>query len=133
MATLITDEVTVDVPARVSDGAFVIEAADLPRATGWDLKPQGLCRGEVCVPVRGAQLGADGTVDLHAVADALRRPLAVDADAQVAVLGASAAERAAERAAMRVDDFTLTDLDGRPFRWSSLGRRKKLLFAWASW
>jgi hypothetical protein len=34
---------------------------------------------------------------------------------------------------MHVDDFTLGDVDGNEFRWSSLGRKKKLMFAWASW
>jgi hypothetical protein len=34
---------------------------------------------------------------------------------------------------LRAPDFTLPDLAGQPFTFSSLGRRKKLLVAWASW
>ena len=75
----------------------------------------------------------DGRIDLKAAAEILRRPLALDESAGIAVLGASASDRRAERESMRVGDFTLDDIDGKPVQWSSIGRKKKLLFAWASW
>lgn len=125
--TVITDE------GLAEADSVLVAPDDLPRVIGWELKPQGLCRGEVCVPLLGRDVVVDGRIDLRLVADALRRPLAYDEDAGVGVLGASAAERTEQRAGMYVDDFALSDVDGQPFRWSSIGRKKKLLFAWASW
>jgi hypothetical protein len=59
----------------------------------------------------------------------LRRPLAFDDETGFAVMG-----RAIEPAATgRVDDLELHDADGKPFGWRTLGRKKKVLVAWASW
>ena len=103
--------------------------------TGWELKPEGLCRGDVCVPVRDPDaLVVDDAIDLRAFADVLRRPLVVDDEVDLAVLGASTIDRAAERDGLRVPaDLALRDLDGNVHHWGELGRKKKLLFAWASW
>lgn len=117
-----------------ADGTFLLDPADFAAQTGWELKPQGLCRGDVCIPVRDrGGLVVGGRVDVRAFADLTGRPLALDEEAGLAVLGVASAERAAERAAMVVEDFELPTADGGRFRWSSIGRRKKLLFAWASW
>ena len=48
-------------------------------ATGWDPKPQGLCRGEVCVPAPGA-CRDDGTIDVAVAAERLGMPLVHDAE-----------------------------------------------------
>jgi hypothetical protein len=107
---------------------------DLERVTGWKLDPQGLCRGDVCVLLAGRDVTVDGgAVDLVALADVLGAPLAVDEEAGAAVFGIPAEVRAADCTGMHVDDFIARDLDGATMRWSSLGRKKKLLFAWASW
>ena len=117
-----------------TDGSFRLTADELYAGTGWELKPAGLCKGDVCVPERGHDgVVVDDRVDVRAFADLIGQPLAVDDDAGVAVLGESAAARAAQRLSMRVDDFTMVDVDGNEFRWSSIGRKKKVLFAWASW
>src|SRR5262249_20682613 len=51
----------------------------LEAATGWDLRAEGLCRGDVCVPRRdGDGLLVDDRVDLAAFAALLHRPLAYD-------------------------------------------------------
>src|SRR5437016_13423753 len=45
-----TDPITVD-PVLVDRDGLWLSPADLERVTGFELKPEGLCRGEVCVPI----------------------------------------------------------------------------------
>jgi hypothetical protein len=119
-------EATVDGPT--------IAVEDLATATGWQLKPEGLCRGDVCVPVRDRDaLVVDGRVDLAALGAALHRPVVVDADASIAALGADPLEVAETLRGRQAPDFTLPTLDGETFTFSSIGRKKKLMVTWASW
>jgi hypothetical protein len=120
--------------ATVEGERVFIPAAALERATGWLLKPEGLCRDSVCVPVRdrAALVGADG-VDLAAFAAALGRPLALDVAERAAALGTAAADRSAALAALEAPDFSLPDLAGRRHRLSEHRGKKALLIAYASW
>lgn len=131
-ATIIGDDVrTVDAAA---DGEKLLVAPEqLEAATGWKLEPQGLCRGDVCVPVRDqAALFADDRLDVAAVAHALGRLAVVDADAGLVAMGADPATRM-QALSLDAPDFTLADLDGSPHSLSEWRGRKKLLFAFASW
>jgi len=125
--------------ARPVEGRFDgdrawVAAAALEAATGWVLKPEGLCRGAVCVPVRDRDtLVADAMIDLKAFAAALRRPIVVDAAERVAAIGVPVEDRIAAMESLEAPDFELPDVEDRPFRYSSLGRRKKLVVTWASW
>ncbi len=74
----------------VSGDRIVLEPAALESLTGWSRKPEGLCRDEMCVPVRDDALDVDGGVDIARVATALGLPAVVDAAEGVVVLGAPA-------------------------------------------
>jgi hypothetical protein len=123
-----------EVPAAIEGERVRIAPGDLERATGWVLKPEGLCRESVCVPVRerGALASAAG-IDLAAFAAALGRPLALDAAERSAALGTPAADRAAALATLEAPDFELPDLAGRHHRLSEHRGKKALLIAYASW
>jgi hypothetical protein len=135
MTTIITESGATEIDgAEVRGDTVFVAASSLERAIGWELKPEGLCRGEVCVPTRARpDVQADGRVDLGVVAELMDRPLVVDADGDAAVFGESAAARTQQQRACHVDDFEITAADGTTFRWSSIGRKKKVLVAWASW
>jgi hypothetical protein len=98
------------------------------------LKPEGLCQGSLCVPVRSAPdlANAEG-IDLAALARILGRPLALDLDERAAYLGASASDRGAQLATLQAPDFTLPDLSGRLHSLSEYRGKKILLVAYASW
>lgn len=125
---LLDGERTTTVDAVVQDGAVLLDAAAVLEATGWEPKPHGLCRGDVCVPV---QLDP-ARVSLAQVADAFRRPLAVEVldDQVVAVLGEAAG--ATVRAGDTAPDVVLPDVDGAPVSLTGSGR-KTALVAWSTW
>jgi hypothetical protein len=121
------------VGALVDGDRVLIEPGDLQAATGWERKPEGLCRGAVCVPVREPDLEREGRIDLAAFARALRRPLAVDVDARVAALGTAVAQHRDGLGALQAPEFALPDLSGTIHRLSQWRGRKVLLAAYASW
>ncbi len=125
------------VAADIQNGHVLIASDALKRGLGWELKPEGLCKDEICVPVRdrGALVpdAEDAGVDLAAFAAALGRPLAVEPDARVAALGVAAGERASQLATLEAPDFELPDLSGQTHRLSDHRGKKVLLIAYASW
>jgi hypothetical protein len=122
------------VEAELVDGTAQIAPDDLGAATGWDLKPEGLCQGPVCVPVPDQpRLFRGDRVDLAAVAEALDRPFVLDPEAGVAALGEPRAARRLARESLQAPPFTLPDLDGDLRSLDQWRGRKKLLIAFASW
>jgi hypothetical protein len=111
-------------PERVDPAAF---AAD----TGWEAKPEGMCRGEVCVPAPGA-LRDDGTLDVTIAGARLGMPLVHDEAHGLWAVGPATATGRALSTAVAADPELITR-DGSPFRLSSLRGRKVLLVAWSSY
>ena len=108
-----------------------VTADDFAAATGWAPKPEGLCRGEVCVPAPGA-LRADGTIDLMAVTERLGMPMVTDTVHDIAAIGPATLGGHALATATAGDPELITR-DGNPFRLSAFHGRKVLLVAWSSY
>lgn len=117
--------------ASASDGLRV-SPIDAETITGWTLKPEGMCRGELCVPL-AEDIRRDGTVDLAAFWRVLGHPVVSDRQGEVWVLGTAAESRATALAGLEAPDFTLPDLAGVPHRLSELRGKKVFLTTWASW
>ena len=122
------DEVTVDV--RLDGERVWIAASDLEPATGWTRKPEGLCRGPVCVPVRQPIEDDDGSIDLAGVARALGKRLVLDESGPVAAIADDPMSRGEIR---NLHDLSLPDVDGRLVDLSGTAGKKVVLIAWASW
>ena len=132
--TMIDGERVTRVAAGVDGRHVRIAPADLERAFGWTLKPQGLCKGDLCITLRERRgLVAEGGVDLAVFAQTTGLPLALDVAEGVAVLGESAAARGSRLASLEAPDFTLPDLAGQLHTLSSHRGKKVLLIAYASW
>ena len=132
--TILEDSSAVEVQVEVAGDRVRLTPAALHESLGWQLKPEGLCRGEVCVPVRDrSKLLVDGAIDLSGFAEALGRPLALDAAEGAAAIGTAAADRAAQLLSLEAPDFTLPDLEGKLHSLSDHRGKKVLLIAYASW
>lgn len=118
---------------RTDGERVLLDASSMTSLTGWELKPEGLCRDDVCVPVRDPDLTVDGAIDAARFAAALGRPSVLDAAAGVIAIGETSSDRRGPIEAGVAPDFTLPQLDGGSFTFSALGRCKKLLLAWSSW
>jgi hypothetical protein len=129
MAIVLSDTGETEVDA--TSGLFVTaDAAE--RATDWELKPEGMCRGDLCVPLRPGMRRGD-RIDLAAFWRALGNPVVHDGSEGIWVLGAGAEERNAALAGEQAPDFSLPDLAGVPHRLSELRGKKVFLSTWASW
>ena len=123
-----------EVEATVDQDGVSIDAAGVEAALGWELKPEGLCRDDVCIPVAGhPELISDGAMQLPALADLLGRPLAMSLEEGVAYLGPPLALYDQTVGALEAPNFTLPDLDGHLHSLSEHRGSKVLLAAWASW
>ena len=104
-----------------------VAVPDFERRTGWSIKPQGACKGDQCVPLPSSQ----DVLDVRMLADRLGMPLVKDAESGLWCLGPESGGRALTT--VQAPDIELPDIDGNPFRLSSLRGAKVLFLAWASW
>jgi hypothetical protein len=131
---VIEDGQTHDVEASLANGEIRIAPDALESALGWTLKPEGLCRAEVCVPTAGhATLVDEQGVDLEVFAQRVGLPLAIDREEEVASIGRSSVDQASVMASGEAPDFSLPDLDGKLHTLSEHRGKKVLLIAYASW
>ena len=131
LEAVLIDEGETKVRARAAGDRLLVTPEDLAAATGWTLKPEGLCKGDVCVPVRDrSTLEIDGLVDVAAFAAALGRVVAVDAAEGWAALGGSPTA-AVEPGA---PDAAVVDLDGNPVQLKDVAPSgKRVLVTFSSW
>jgi hypothetical protein len=134
MATLINDTEHIEVDAILSD-RWMMEPGSFERLTGWTLKPEGMCRGDVCAPLyhRERVVSPDGMIDLQQAAPTIGLTAVVDPERGVGALTASAPERASNMISLAAPAFTLPNMAGEPVSLHDFARRKVLLLAWSSW
>jgi hypothetical protein len=136
MTTLLTDQGAIDVTARADGDDLWLSARDAERATGWALKPEGLCKGEICVPVprnRAREFVEGDSVNVARFWRHMDLPLIHDAAGETWVLGTSAAARSAQLESLEAPDFSLPDLSGHRHSLATQRGKKVLLVSWASW
>jgi peroxiredoxin len=135
----ILTETAHEVDGAVRDGRVLIDQTRLPELIGWRVEPQGLCRGDVCVPVpadREPTVVVDEWLDVVAAAALVGRTAVVDRDDPDHPVVALALNPAARHEAL--DDlhapaFSLPDLTGKHHALAEWRGRKKLLVTFASW
>jgi hypothetical protein len=127
---------TITLSAAGKGDGLLVKAEDLTRINGFELKQEGACYADICVPVpKELLIEQDGTewFDLTAFADLIGQPYVADLEARVW----SFAEIPAKRESMMVDamapDFEVVDREGRVVRMADLKGKKALIVTWSSW
>jgi len=117
-----------------------ITTADLKRATGFVIKPQGVCRDELCFPLpknrKAAFVKKQGSTqwfNLSEFARLIGQPIASDHKNDVWCFGPRAAEQNGYITSLEAPDFTLPDMNGRQHSLKDFRGKKVLLITWASW
>jgi hypothetical protein len=117
-----------------------LTTAELTQATRFELKPEGVCREELCFPVpKGRKDEFLKTVakttwfNLSAFARLLKQPDARDEATGVFYFGPRPNQQNAHLQSLIAPDFTLPDQNGRPRSLSEFRGKKVLLVTWASW
>jgi peroxiredoxin len=121
--------------AQLVDGSTTsVDAGSLAAATGWVLKAEGLCRGDVCVPLLGRGVAtADGQIDLAQWAASLGYAMAVDQEFAAVALAPAVTGDGGLQVGSEAPDVELPDIDGTSHSLSEFAGRKRVLVTWASW
>jgi len=133
----IATEVTV--AAEESKDLWVM-MKDLTRATRFVVKPQGICRDELCFPIPKAKKsdfitkkGSVSWFNLSEFARLVKQPVATDQQNGVWYFGARPDDQNAYLDSLEAPNFTLPDMNGRMRSLSDFKGKKVLLLTWASW
>jgi hypothetical protein len=107
-----------------------IDAAAFEAATGWSIKPEGACKGEVCVPLGRPAAGA-ASFDLLAVAERLGMAVVADTEAGLWSIGPESLG-GRSLATAEAPDLTLPDvMTGQDVTLSSFRGKKVVIASWA--
>ena len=126
--------------ARAEGASLWLRSDELLASTGWELKPEGMCRGEVCVLLPADRAASvvverDGAtwVDVAGFAGYVRQTSAHDAATGTWYFGPGPEERRGQFQMLDAPDFELPDINGQKHRLSDYRGKKVLLALWASW
>lgn len=139
-ATVLYDGLTTAISgADESAGQLWITTADLQRATRFELKPQGVCRDELCFPLPKSRRdefvrksGGKSWFNLLAFAQLVHQPVAHDQALATWYFGLRSDQRT-NLSSLEAPNFTLPDMQGQNHSLADFRGKKILLITWASW
>jgi hypothetical protein len=139
--TIIYDEKATEVGASVLESKDIwLSKKDLALATRFVVKPQGVCRDELCFPLpkkrKAHFLNRQGKTEwfnLSEFAKLIKQPTAFDEKQGVYYFGPRADAQNAHLNSLEAPDFTLPDMNGKLHSLRQYRGKKVLLVTWASW
>ena len=117
-------------PKNAADALWV-RKADLKRINDFEVKPQGACRADICIPIPKEMKRGD-YFNLTAFSKKIGQAVVSDPETnvwsfgEIQALGGGLTSRIAP-------DFTVPDRAGRPVHLYGFRGKKVLVVTWASW
>ncbi len=137
MITILYDGRSTPVPGAERDGEDLwIPVDNLEETSGWSFETEGLCKGEVCVPIPSSgtpPLLRSEALNLSGFWRHMRKPVLHDAEGDTWLLGESLEKERQALSMREAPDLTLPDLNGRLHSLKDYRGTKVFLVAWASW
>ena len=138
--TIIYDDKSSEISdANLNEGQLWITTADLKRATQFEVKPQGVCRNELCFPLPKSEEtqfvqknGEKTWFNLAAFARLVHQPIAHDEALSTWYFGLRS-DQMESLSSLKAPDFHLPDPNGVIHSLSDFRGKKVLLVTWASW
>lgn len=136
MPTLLINGHASELPAGAPGAGPWVPVTQLAELTGWEIKPEGACLGDLCVPLppdREGEFARDGWFSIGALAEHLSQPVAYDREASTWAVGEVAQDRTAILDSLEAPDFKLPDYLGKDHQLHDYRGKKIFLVSWASW
>jgi len=139
-ATVVYDDIATEInPVDQQPDQLWISTSDLTRSTHFEVKPQGVCREELCFPIPKArkqeflrESSGKNWFNLLAFAQLVHQPVAHDDALSTWYFGLRSDQRQT-LTALEAPNFTLPDMDGKMHSLSDFRGKKVFLVTWASW
>jgi hypothetical protein len=115
---------------RVVDDNLWIKQKDLPRVNEFEVKPQGACRADVCIPLSKTLKNGDWfnlTGFAHKIGETVVSEQNVHSLGEIPVL------RGAFYNSRIAPDFSVPNRQGKPIHLTDFRGKKVLVVTWASW
>jgi hypothetical protein len=115
---------------RLDSNDLWVRAADLPRINEFELKPEGACRADMCIPV-AKNLKSGERFNLSGFARKLGQTVVTDSG--VWSFGEIPVVRGSFYNSRMAPDFAAPDRKGRVVHLADFRGKKVLVVTWASW
>ncbi len=115
---------------------LLVHPEDLARINGFEVKPEGACFNDLCIPLTGTTLverAGETWLNLTAFADLLGQPYVADTEARVWSFAEIPAKRENMMQGAMAPDFEVTDRQGNLVTLADLKGKKALIVTWSSW
>ncbi len=116
--------------SRVEGNDLWVRSADLPRVNEFEVKPQGACRADICIPLSKDLKKAEW---FNLTGFARKVGQAVVADSSVWSFGEVPVLRGTYFNSRIAPDFAVPDRKGHVVHLSDFRGKKVLVVTWASW
>jgi len=135
-ATILYDDRAVSLDRVRTDaarpGSLWVRTSDLPRINEFELKPEGACRADLCVPVPKTMVSGE-YFDFSGFAKLTGQAEVGDAPTRTWSYGEMPVLRGAFLESRVAPDFSVPDRQGRNVKLSDFRGKKVLVVTWASW
>jgi hypothetical protein len=128
--TVTLDKIKPD--ARPNGNDLWVRKADLPRINEFEVKPQGACRNDVCIPIPKTMLQGE-FFNLTAFANKLGEKYVSDSTSRAWSFGEIPVLTGSYTSSRMAPDFAVADRKGRVVHLSDFKGKKALVVTWASW